>query len=293
MSFRDRCLHSLALLYMALVVMPAMAEQTLWAHPTVTAPEIDGLGNDPAWAAVEPLTTHDAVADIDIELKAVHTEGQIFFLVRYPDTDESRLHRSWVWDPEMQGYVAGPDREDLFVFKWLIAGKCSSLSTSSDQSYDADIWFWKACRTDPAGHADDKTQHLNPTPSPKSQMIMSTSGKPMYLKRQGDHGSSSYTTAIPGDFAGDSLPRFRIKPPTGSRADVLARGRWADGWWTIEFARALDTHHGDDVVLRHGERHFFGVSRYEIAARPADEQADVPLYGAGDVNEPLYLEILK
>jgi hypothetical protein len=36
----------------------------------------------------------------------------------------------------------------------------------------------------------------------------------------------------------------------GSRDDVDSRMTWSKGWWTAEFARKLDTKHGDDVQFR-------------------------------------------
>ena len=53
-------------------------------------------------------------------------------------------------------YDVGPDRGDCFVFKWAMDAAVNDLSVHSDHPYMADIWFWKANRTDPAGYADDK-----------------------------------------------------------------------------------------------------------------------------------------
>lgn len=57
---------------------------------------------------------------IDIILKAVYTADRIFFLVQFSDPDESRLHKSLVWNTKEELYENGPDREDCFVFKWAI-----------------------------------------------------------------------------------------------------------------------------------------------------------------------------
>lgn len=47
--------------------------------------------------------------------------------------------------------------------------------------------------------------------------------------------------------AGDRLPREVLAPFVGSRGDVSARALWANGMWTLEVKRALDTKHADDV----------------------------------------------
>ena len=75
----------------------------------------------------------------------------IFFLVVFPDPDESRRHKPWVWEKELKMYEMGPDREDVFIFKWNMDSEQKDLSVYADKSYTADIWFWKACRTDSTG----------------------------------------------------------------------------------------------------------------------------------------------
>lgn len=36
------------------------------------------------------------------------------FLVKFPDKDESRTHKSWVWDEEHDIYVVGNDEKMYF-----------------------------------------------------------------------------------------------------------------------------------------------------------------------------------
>ena len=43
------------------------------------------------------------------------------------------------------------------------------------------------------------------------------------------------------------MPQYLEVKPSGSASDVRAKGQWADGWWTVEFARRLDTGHDDDT----------------------------------------------
>ena len=78
-----------------------------------------------------------------------------------------------------------------------------------------------------------------------------------------------------------------ISEPTSSRADIRARGVWADGYWTVEFGRALQTGHEDDVQLQTDQVYRLGVSRYEIAGRRADPEAEQPQYGCGEISEIL------
>ena len=78
-------------------------------------PVIDGVDTDPAWVKAKDFVTHDNVADIDLTLKAVYSDKNIFFMVRFPDPDKSDTHKSWIWDMRKKLYRTGPDREDCFV----------------------------------------------------------------------------------------------------------------------------------------------------------------------------------
>jgi hypothetical protein len=286
---------SIALLFMVGLEMvftsSLRADQRVISHKTSQAPTIDGLEKEDVWNNVTAVTTYDPIADVDISIKSVYNASTIFFLVSYPDEDESRTHRNWVWNPEQEMYEEGPEREDVFVFKWKLDENIKDLSIYSDMPYEADVWYWKACRTDAQGFADDKIQRLFNYPAIDTLEVISKSGKPMYIKREGDAGRSTYKTKIFVDYQGDVVRRYTLRMPQASRADILAKGVWADGRWTIEFARALDTGKHDDVIFSDLQKNYgFGVSRYEIAGRPIEHDADQPLFGSGDITEALTLE---
>lgn len=267
------------------------ADQVVMSHKTSETPLIDGLETEDIWKNIEAVATYDPIADLNISIKSIYNASTIFFLVSFPDKDESRSHRSWVWNKDKAMYQEGPDREDVFVFKWKLDDLTRDLSIYSDQPYEADLWFWKACRSDPQGFADDKIQRLFSYPAKDALEVISKSGKPMYIKREGDVGRSTYKTNIFVDYQGDIVNRYTARIPQSSRADILAKGVWAEGRWTIEFARALDTGKHDDVIFSDLQKKYgFGVSRYEIAGRPVEDDAEQPLFGSGDITEALTLE---
>ncbi|MDD5081674.1 MAG: ethylbenzene dehydrogenase-related protein [Candidatus Omnitrophica bacterium] len=271
-------------LYLSNVYNCIYAGQIVKAEKFLQPPVIDGY-IDPLWEKTSEIITHDKAADIDIKIKAGYTDREIFFLVQYPDKDESREHKTWTWDKTEQMYVMGAEREDTFVFKWNMEDHPVDLSISSESSHIADIWFWKACRTDPSGYADDKIQKFSKLKSENSREIILPSGNIMYLQRMGDEGREAYKNTLFVEHTEDLLQRFEPQEPSGSRADVKARGLWSDGVWTIEFKRALVTRNIDDIQFFKGETYDFGVSRYEIAGREVDQESDQPLYGMGDVSE--------
>ena len=232
----------------------------------------------------------DRVAGLELEIQAVYTDSDIYFLVTFPDADESRVHKSWVWDKGRQIYTVGNDREDTFIFKWNMGTTPVDLSLASDTPHLADIWFWKACRTDSIGYADDKVHKYSEVENRDATRFFTKSGNKMYLLRLGDEGSSAYKIDLISEYREETMPRYILQEPRGSRGDVRARGTWQNGQWTIELSRKLTTSHEDDVQFVPGKKVLFGVSRYEIAGRKRNDKLTQPLYGTGEVNEPLWLE---
>jgi len=269
------------------------AEQSLMAVPVSEPPYIDGLANDPAWENAPVLTTLDKAKDLPINIKAVYNSTKIFFQISFPDPDESRTHKSWFWDNGRQIYTVGNDREDIFVFKWNLESKAVDISLVADNTYRADVWFWKACRTDGIGYADDKIHEYSQTENRNATKIISRSGKTMYILRTSDEGKSAYKIDLITEHKGDILPRYTFKQPTGSRSDVQAKGVWQNGKWTIELGRKLVTSNQDDIQFVPGRKYLFGVSRYEIAGRGLNAKLSEPLYGAGDINEALWLQFMQ
>lgn len=281
--------------FILFLVFPSLgtAEQTLVLLPVTESPTVDGLAADPAWQKAPALITHDNTANLSITIKGVYTETDIFFLVSFPDADESRTHKSWTWDKGREIYTVGHDREDVFIFKWNMESTPVDLSIYADSPYKADIWYWKACRTDGSGYADDKMHVLSPKDDRNATEIISRSGNKMYLLRTGDTGKSAYTVDLVSEYQGDIVNRFAKQQPTGSRSDVRARGVWQNGVWTLEFGRKLATGNQDDVQFSPGKKYLFGVSRYEIAGRQPNAKLSEPLYGAGDVSETLWIEFMQ
>lgn len=272
-----------------LFIAPCQA-RTLIAQKTDNPPLIDGSAADPAWQSVSSLAVLDPVADKQITVKAVYDEEKVYFLVSFPDPDESRLHKSWVWDQGRSQYVMGNMREDVFVFKWSMEKEPVDLSIHSDVPFKADIWFWKANRTDPVGYADDKVQILSQVETRESTKVISRSGKVMYLFRQEDSGRKAYTIDLMVNYAGDVQNRYKNSLPSGSRADVRSKGLWQNGAWVVEFSRQLVTGNDDDLQFSRLDRSYqFGMSTLEIAGRKENPALSQPLYGSGDVGEVIDL----
>lgn len=289
-NFRFTIVFGLFLAALFFFSFPAHGAQDLTVVTVEGAPAIDGSAADTAWDSAGAVTVEDRRKGDPVTLKAVRSGDMVYFLVTFPDNEEDALHKPWVWDKEMKVYQLGPQREDGFTFKWNMEAGDVDLSNFSDDSYRADVWYWKAGRTNPAGYADDKHHILADEQGKKAKELKSSSGKTRYLMRRGDAGTSAQKKRLLTDYQGDVQDQYESRQPDGSRADVLAKGVWKDGTWTIEFGRKLDTGHDDDVKLdaSPGSRHLFGVSVFGLYGDDLNDSKS-HLYGQGRISKKLYL----
>ncbi len=63
--------------------------------------------------------------------------------------------------------------------------------------------------------------------------------------------------------AGHVIPFLLPKKPTGSRFDVKASSRYADGGWTVMLNRKLDTRHDHDVVFNPLKHYSFAMALFD------------------------------
>ena len=279
-------------IFLCIVIVsgPAHSAQYIIAAKVEHAPVIDGHGKDNAWKSAHAIAVIDQMTGGEVIVMAVYSREMIYFLVQYPDSSENRLHKPWVWDKELKAYKIGPQREDTFNFKWNMEDSEVDLSNFSDDAYSADIWYWKANRTDTAGYADDKLHILASTPGKKATELVSKSGQKRYLMRLGDEGRSAGKKRIIMDYQDDVENQYEPVTPEGSRADIRAKGVWKEGVWTIEFGRKLKTGHKDDIQFDSASHrsYQFGISIAGMYGERIDKTKPY-WYGQGRISETLYL----
>lgn len=150
-----------------------------------------------------------------------------------------------------------------------------------------DLWHWKAARSAPFNFADDAWLTLagNPTGSYRETGRRKDSGAGGDVKNQTTDGSRPIYMQDPGkapsapgfllmeeaveitDYskfkAGDIIPyRLPIRP-SGSRYDVKALSRHADGGWMVMLYRKLDTGHEDDVTFNPMKSYSFALAVFD------------------------------
>ena len=286
----------LLLLVPAASALAALAEHQVIAHKVKAGPTLDGDISDPVWADIKPNVIYDHTAAQNFFLKSVYTNEKVYFCIQYQDTAENPFHKPWLWNKDKSEYLSGPHREDTFVFKWSMMDDPVNLSNFSEDLYTADIWYWKANRTNMAGYADDKRQILSDKPGKGATETVSASGKKRYLFRKSDAGKPPYKEIknAPTEFSTQLVNRFEPATPEGSRGDIEAKGSWNKGFWTIEFARKFNTGHDDDVQFdpKSDKTYLFGVSIYSLYGRPL--VMDQPnRYGMGRISDPMELVFEK
>lgn len=196
-------------------------------------PFLDGMAVDECWqqTPVTMFSIPDGDKILPVSLKACTDGKYIYFLVQYPTEMENRKHQSWHWDPVQQAYIPGQETEEAFTI---------IITSNPAKNKKADIWIWRAARTDPVNKADDLVyQECDLVDYPPKSISV-------------DKGENCWFIKYFGDYAGMELPRFYNKAPKGSLADVNARGSWDMNFLSIEFSRLLETGHEDDIQLKPG-----------------------------------------
>ena len=225
--------------------------------PVEQGPTIDGDAADDAWMAarsqqfvLREVQPELHGAKLPVEVRAVYTAEHVYFLVTWPDSTKDDTHKTWVWNVETQQYEVGPDREDVVALAFPVSGPFTANMLSGDEAV-WDVWQWKAARTDPAGYAMDKRHVFTRTKPPgKAKVFVTAAGHDIWIARPEDSGTSPEgKRPAPDTHAGDRVAQYVPQAPSGSAADIRAKGRWHEGRWTVEFARARDTGHPDDVNL--------------------------------------------
>lgn len=245
---------------------------TLKTGSLAGAPTLDGKADE--WGGVNGVTVKVSPAnagdpkafqgDVDVQLKAAVSGDMIYFLAQWPDSTHDHTHKTLTWDKEKDGYVEGKDREDRLVLKFDMGGDFTSCMLSGKE-YKADVWHWKAYRSQAAGIAHDKSHIFSFDKLPKAKQHPTRDGKEIWVARPSDPGDDLYTSQKPIDNIGETVPRYLPNlNVSGSVADVKSAATWSAGVWTLEMSRKLNTGHVDeDVVFEKGKSYKAGAAVFD------------------------------
>ncbi|MFQ5894678.1 MAG: ethylbenzene dehydrogenase-related protein [Nitrospinota bacterium] len=303
---------------------------TLRAARTESPPSIDGRA-EALWRRAAPLRVKTFAIKkfgnrriMEVELRALYTQEEIFFLARWKDDTQSLHYKPWVFDGK-KWHEERDLADDAFAFNWNISSRlfpligCRAachLSSYPDHQgltpHDMwtakpgellDQWEWRATETAPLGWMKDAVvAHLdfaafvqkNPGAKPRGRLLdkvraspdlfkfnadFYTDDRPMYVpnpKKGGDiHAPYLHVTGpdslVPikgitfkkGDRVGGIVLPPEVPPPV--RGDLVVKGRYAEGGWTLEIKRKLRTNDSDDVQFDPAKRegYYFGVAVFD------------------------------
>lgn len=220
------------------------------------APSLDGKADDAAWQSaklveivakgVMPKTRGTSS---NVAVRAAYSDTHLYVLVQWTDATKSDTgHKTWVWDATKSAYTEDADREDALSVAFEHTGPFTAdMLSGEDATWD--VWHWKAFRTNPQGFAMDRShRYFKAQPTAKSNKHPAKTGEDVWISRPEDAGDTvEKRPAAPPKNKGSRVPQYLGGTPTGSAADIRAKGAWADGKWTLEFARKLDTGSPDDT----------------------------------------------
>lgn len=250
---------------------PDAAPQPLPVAALPAAPRVDGDLSDwgsEGWVSVtvkpaldrkdrpryglEEADDRNVTGTLTVQLKAGVAGGRFYLAARWPDATEDKEHQGWEWRGTK--YMLARRFDDQFALRLHLAGDFDRTMLSA-RDYKVDVWLWSAARTNPTGFADDQHHSFTTRATEDAAEYALPGGKTVYLRKQRDAGTPPYRSLpAPRQPMGERLPSFELLKPAGSAADVAAKGQWKAGVWSLEFSRALNTGHADDVVLRAGQK---------------------------------------
>lgn len=235
------------------ITTPAAATTELQVIPIVklkSAPLTDGSGEE--WKeipSVEIPLVYLGKPDLvkTVSVKAGVYADEVYFYSEWEDSTEDTLHKPNAWNEAKQKYVEGSQREDRFALEFAMQGDYDA-NWFSGKEFKADMWNWKAGRTNPINISHDKMTIISRQVLAESYKGILPDGSPIYIQRPNDSGEEPYEAKRYFKKQQDLMPKYmpREQLPKGTD-DIKAKGLWKDGKWHLEQSRKLDTHQADDV----------------------------------------------
>ncbi len=276
---------------------------TLTASWASTRPLIDGVV-DAAWDDAQSITTLRGA-----ELKALYDDTNIYLLAKWVDghnlmggtagPTESIDKNLWSHDGETWSKSGNEDR---FAFLWdagathgaSCGNYCHSDGSMATNDGNADVWHWKAVRSNPLGLSDDKWWSNAGRGSDASTVgayhdnVNVGGDGPLY---SGPITDGHFIIIAEGGSTNDLETDINTANPypgyyldanaQGSRWDVKSVGKFDTqaGTWTVEFQRALDTGNSDDVAFTHNSEINFATATFDnTGGGHASQGADFGVY---------------
>ena len=242
---------------------------------------------------------------LELKAKSVYTKDSIFFLFEWPDKDKSMNKNRWRYsggnwgklkgDEDRLGIVFEINRVNKFATKGCAVFCHNESKNDKDWYYavdspkeKADMWHWKAVRSNPVGYTEDGFVTTNPSKEPekgrkrdagsdtkaKSNQTKDKS-KPAYMQDPSKPPSLTDSLLVAEsveikDYStfkeGDEIPGYMLYDKwKGSFADVKTKGIWKNGKWNVMISRKLSTGYYDDVQFNTRKKYPFAIAVFDNA----------------------------
>jgi len=234
-----------------------------------------------------------------VRTRAVYTYEDLYFRFAWKDATRSVTKAAWQFDGQKWSHLKGNEDRLALLFeitriKNFGSQGCTATChgpyrhplrdykfSTGTAAEKGDLWHWKAARSDPYQKSDD--QWLTIPNEQTGRRVDSGKGgdvrnetedksKPMYMqdatRKPSKPGFLLMAEAVritdySGFKAGDIIP-FRLPQNlVGSRGDIKAFSRHADGGWTLMLYRPLDTDHEDDVIFDPRKMYSFAMAVFD------------------------------
>lgn len=260
------------------------AFQMLNAQTTINVgagtPTLDGVLSPGEWNATS-ITTSNGVT-----LNAMADGQYLYMAAHWTDATENIYKNKLSYDGSTWTKTGDEDRIAFFFDMGLTGTDGANCATfchipvMSTTTGKADLWHWKAVRSNPMGYVDDNyVDSLNrqgDTGTSAAADNLLVNGRPSFMSLNGTNANPDFLTKDDAAFNafdpygvmtahayhksvifdtlatfnnGDFVPGFLSRIPTDDRASVRAAGRWESGIWTVEFMKPYDGTANDFAVV--------------------------------------------
>lgn len=232
---------------------------------TTSPPGIDGKVDD-AWSKAIPLTVtvreaFGGTEPKDVVLRALHTDDALYVLAIWPDTTRSDMRDPYIWNADTKEYDRPTTPDDQFALEFPLSGEFQLNMLPPEGAYAADVWHWKAGRSNLGGWVDDKRHEISQQPIEGAEEYQLGGHKTVYVYRPMDEGRAAYKRIPkPTAYQGDVTPSYEPQEPTGSLTDVRGKGVHDGKGWTLEMTRKFATGNPDDADIDPGKANICAIA---------------------------------
>jgi hypothetical protein len=234
-----------------------------------------------------------------VRTRALYTYEDLYFRFAWKDPTRSVTKGAWQFDGREWSHLEGNEDRLALLFeitriKNFGSQGCTATChgpyrhplrdykfSTGTASQKGDLWHWKAARSDPYNHADDQWLTV---PNEKTgrrddagkggdvRNETEDKSRPLYMQNPSQKPSKPgfllineavRITDYSGFKAGDIIPYRLPQNLIGSRGDIKAFSRYADGGWTLMLYRPLDSDHEDDVIFDPRKMYSFAMAVFD------------------------------